>query len=184
MGRQMRRLPLDDEMGVRGEVVAVLRRASGRVETYRTRNIVTDAGDLYYAQRGANETTTNFTNGSNVFDGVMELATVSGTPLKTDNRSNVSGLVSGSQAAMTSGYPKSDDTGNAENTGAAVDSVTYKATWAAGVATSTAIASVIITNPSPGASEPLLMYAKFSAAFDKGAGDSLTVYVNHNMLGV
>lgn len=172
----------NDSTKIKGRVVAVLTRPDGSRRVLETTNIVTDAGDVYYAQRGVNETPTNFTSGA-TWDGVMELATDTGTPLKTDNRSNVSGLVSGSQKTMETGYPKTNDP-DVDNTGSEVDAVTYKAIYASGVATATGIASVIITNPSPGASEPLLSYALFAAPFDKAAGDSLTVYVNHGMNGV
>jgi hypothetical protein len=167
---------------IRGEVIAILRGPSG-VRVHRTHNIVTTDGDRFYAQRGARETPANFTDGSGVFDGVMELATDTGVPLKSDNRSNVSGLVAGSQAAMAATYPKSND-GDAANTGRGVAVVSYKSTWAAGVATATGIAAVLITNPTPGASEPLLLYAKFDdGVFDKGAADDLVVFCNDLMVG-
>lgn len=167
---------------VRGEVIAILSGPSG-VRVHRTHNIVTADGDRFYAQRAAKETPTNFVDGSGNFDGVMELATDTAAPLKNDNRSNVSGLIAGSQAAMSATYPKSNDA-DVANTGRSPTAVTYKATWAAGVATATGIACVIITNPSPGAAEPLLLYAKFDdGVFDKGAGDDLTVFANDLMVG-
>lgn len=167
---------------VRGEVIAILSGPSG-IRVHRTHNIVTADGDRFYSQRAVLELPANFTNGAGVFDGVMELATDTAAPLKTDNRSNVSGLITGSQAAMAATYPKSNDA-DAANTGRGLTTVSYKSTWAAGVATATGIACVILTNPSPGAAEPLLLYARFDdGAFDKGAGDDLTIWANDLMVG-
>lgn len=171
-------------MRVRGTVVAVLTDVrTGAREVHATRNIVTDAGDLYYAQRGAKETPTNFTDGSAVFDGIVELATDTGTPAKGDDRADVSGLVTGSQKAMDSGYPKTND-GDSDNPGAATDVVTYRVTYDENTGLDPAIASVIITNPSPGASEPLLCYALFAAPFSHHDNSSLKIFLNHQISGV
>jgi hypothetical protein len=84
---------------------------------------------------------------------------------------------------MESGYPKSNDTGTSENTGAATDAVSYKAIWAAGEATASNIDDVVLTNPSPASAENLLMHAEFTATFNKAAADTLVVYINHTMNG-
>lgn len=168
------------------KVVAVLSCVrTGKTRTFETTNIVTDAGDLFYAQRGvATAVPTNFTDGSGVFDGIMELYNgASSAPGKANNRSNLTGLATGSGKAMDSTYPKVND-GDSDNTGAGVDVVTYRVSYTTGEANATGIADVVITNPSPGASEPLLMHAEFGAAFDKTSSDTLKVFVNHTMNGV
>lgn len=164
-------------------IVVLKNQKTGKKRTFRSKNIVTNAGDLYYAQRGVNMTPTNFTAAA-VFDGIMELYNgASGAPDKTNDRSDLTGLVAGSAKAMTSTYPKVNDA-DADNTGSGVDIVTYLVSYALAEANAAAIDDVIITNPSPGAGEPLLMHAEFGAPFVKTSDDTLKVFVNHQMNGV
>lgn len=166
------------------KVVVVLERADGTKQVHESKNIVTDAGDLFYAQRGVSTLPTNFTDGSSVFDGIMELYNgASSAPAKGNNRSSLAGLVTGSAKAMDSTYPKVND-GDTDNTGAGTDIVTYRVSYLTSEANAANIADVIITNPSPGASEALLMHAEFAAAFTKTSSDTLKVFVNHQMNGV
>jgi len=184
---------LDDEVGIKGEVVVVLtNEKTGQKRTYTSKNIVTNDGDLYYAERAALLTTgtpispvpTNFTDANGVPDMIMELYNgASGAPAKGNDRSALAGLVSGSAKAMDSGYPKVNDA-DADNTGAGVDIVTYLVSYTKVDFNATGIADVILTNPSPGASEALIMHAEFGTAFDKTANDTLKVFVNHQMNGV
>ena len=184
---------IDDDVNVKGTVVFVLKNEdTGEKRTFTTRNIVTNDGDLYYAQRGALLTVgatispvpTNFTDANGVPDMIMELYNgASDAPAKGNNRSNLAGLVTGSAQAMDSGYPKVNDT-DTDNTGAGTDIITYRVSYAKGDANATGIADVILTNPSPGASEALIMHAEFSPTFDKTSNDTLKVFVNHTMNGV
>jgi antitoxin (DNA-binding transcriptional repressor) of toxin-antitoxin stability system len=177
---------LDDEVSVKGEVVVVLtNEETGDKRTYVTRNIVTNDGDLFYAERAVKTAIpTDFVDGSGDFDGIMELYNgASAAPAKGNDRSDLAGLVTGSDQAMDSGYPKINDL-DADNTGAGTDIVTYLVSYAKGDANDTGIADVIITNPSPGASENVLMHAEFSSPFDKTSNDTLKVFVNHQMNGV
>lgn len=169
---------------VNTKVVVVLQRADGTKETHESKNIVTDAGDLFYAQRGVSTLPTNFTDGAGAFDGIMELYNgASGAPAKGNNRSNLAGLVTGSAKAMDSTYPKVND-GDTDNTGAGTDVVSYRVSYLTSEANAANIADVIITNPSPGASEAVLMHAEFAAVFTKTSSDTLKVFVNHQMNGV
>lgn len=166
------------------KVVVVLERADGTKQVHESKNIVTDAGDLFYAQRGVNSLPTNFTDGAGAFDGIMELYNgASGAPAKGNNRSNLAGLVTGSAKAMDATYPRVNDP-DTDNTGAGTDIVTYRVSYATGEANASNIADVAITNPSPGASEALLMHAEFAATFIKTSSDTLKVFVNHQMNGV
>ena len=137
-------------------------------------NIVTDAGDVYYAQRGAAETPTN------AF-GILELGSA-GTPGKTANRSSFTPIAS-TQKAHDTGYPKTDDA-DADNTGAGPDIVTYRTSYSKTDFSATVISHGWITNASPGASEPLLTGYAFAAAFDKTADDSLKCFTNHQLEGI
>ena len=154
-------------------VVAILQGSEGK-RIIGAHNIVTDAGDLHYAQRGANEAPTN------AF-GVHEMQTA-GTPGKTADRSNFTAIAS-SEKAHFAAYPKTND-GDADNTGAGTDIVTWLVSYLKADFNDAAITHGIITNITPGASEPLLTGYAFAASFGKTADDTLKVFVNHEMLGV
>lgn len=176
------------ELVVTGQVLALLRQPELGMEiAIPGLNIVTDIGDEFYAYRGSNVQPPDgyFTDGATLpFDGIMELYNgASAAPDKANDRSDLAGLVTGSGQAMDSGYPKRDDD-DTDNTGAGVDIVTYRRSYTTAQANATGIADVVITNPSPGASEVLLMHAEFAATFDKTSSDTLKVFVNHSFLGV
>lgn len=181
---------VNEKSGITGIVVAVLRSVDGRKRTYVTHNVVTDQGDLYYAQRAALLTTgtpispvpAQFVDTNGVPDMIMELYNgASAAPVKGNDRSNMVDLV-GSGKAMDSGYPKANDL-DADNTGKAPDSVTYKVSFGTAEVNASGIADVILTNPSPTASDKLLMHAEFGTPFTKTSSDTLIVYINHNFLG-
>lgn len=176
-------IPKRPKLQVLGLVVCVLKNVeTGELAVHKAKNIVTNDGDLYYAQRGVNATPTNFTSGA-TFDGIMELYNgASGAPGKAVDRSNMAGLVSGSAKAMDGTYPLVNDA-DGDNTGAGADVITYRVSYTTGEANASNIADVIITNPTPGASEPILMQAEFTP-FTKTASDTLKVFVNHTITGV
>lgn len=180
---------------ITGRVVVVLEDQHGRKRTYTSKNIVTNAGDLYYAERAALLTTgtpispvpTNFTDANGVPDMIMELydnSTPNTAPGKANDRSDLAGTIAPSSAkAIDATYPKVND-GDADNTGAGADIITYRVSYLISEANLADITDVILTNPSPGASEALLMHAEFAASFTKTATDTLKVFVNHEMNGV
>lgn len=173
---------------VRGTVRAVLRNEQSGMElVIPGLNIVTNEGDLYYAQQSADEQPddAHFTTGAaTAFDGIMELYNgASAAPAKTNNRSDLVGLVSGSGKVMDTGYPQTNDA-DGDNTGALADAVTYRVSYATGEANATNIADVILTNPSPTTNENLLSHAEFSTPFSKTSSDTLKTFVNHELLGV
>jgi len=173
-------------LDITGRVVVVLEnQRTGEKRTYVSKNIVTDAGDLFYAERAVKTAVpTNFTDGSGDFDGIIELYNgASSAPAKGNDRSSLAGLVSGSGKALSATYPKLND-GDVDNTGAGADIVSYSTSYSKPEANAVGIADIVITNPSPGASEPLLMHAEFSPAFSKTSDDTLKVFVNHRMNGV
>lgn len=165
-------------------VVALLRRKEGRdwiKHFFFGKNIVTDAGDTFYAQQAANETPTNdFTSANNR----IELRATADTPAKADTYGDVASPVTATRKAKTSGYPKSNDT-DTDNTGKAVDAVTWKYEWTTGDFTQTGIVGGAIHNAagSPVAGSALLTHYTI-ATFDKGGTDTLTKWINHTMNGV
>ena len=184
---------INENVRLTGEIVVVLTNVlTGVKRTFVTHNIVTDDGDLYYAERAALLTVgatispvpTHFTDANGVPDMIMEMYdNTGGAPAKGNDRSDLGTIVSGSAKAMDSGYPKVGDL-DADNTGAGVDIVTYLVSYAKGEANHTDIADVILTNPSPGASEKLILHAEFDAEFPKTSNDTLKVFINHRMNGV
>lgn len=153
-------------------VLAVLRTVDG-TRLIPATNIVTDAGDLWYAQKGCNESVTN------VF-GIHEMQSA-GTPGKGSNRSNFTAIGS-SQKAHKATYPKRNDT-DADNTGAGTDVVTFCAEYNKADFSGN-VTHGIITNTTPGASEPILTGYAFANSFNKTTDDTLKVFVNHTMNGV
>lgn len=168
-----------EELNIAGRVIAIVEnQKTGQRRVYETHNIVTNAGDKYYAQRGAAETPTNFT--TPIFE-LSEATTPS--PAKTHDRSSIASYISGTQSTMDSGYPKTNDT-DADNGGASTDTVTYRVSYAKGDFNSTGIAKIIITSKTPSTNEPILTHADFSAAFAKTSDDTLKIHVNHTANGV
>jgi hypothetical protein len=160
-----------------------------------THNIVTNDGDLYYAERAALLTTgtpispvpTDFTDANGVPDMIMELyADCTTAPAKGNDRSSMAGgaVVTSSAQALESGYPKVNDTGDSDNTGDGVDIVTYTVIYTTGTLDDTGIDDVYLTNPSPGASENLLCHADGLGTLTITTADSLKVIINHQLNGV
>lgn len=137
-------------------------------------NLVTNAGDIHYAQKGASEAPTN------AF-GVHEMCTA-GTPGKAADRSDFTTIAS-TEKAHSATYPKTDDQ-DVDNTGGGTDIVTYLADYAKADFNNPAISHGIITNATPGATEPLLTGYSFAAPFEKTSNDTLKVFVNHTMNGI
>jgi len=176
---------LDDKVEVKGTVVAVLTDVNtGKKRIHVARNIVTNAGDLFYAERAVKTSIpTNFVDGSGDFDGIMALANGASTaPGKGNDFDDLVGQV-GVDKAMDATYPKVND-GDADNTGAGTDIVTYLVSYLASEVNGASIDDVIITNPTQGAAEPILMHSEFAAPFTKTSADTLKVFVNHQLNGV
>lgn len=168
---------IDEVIPIPGEIILVLTNVkTGKKRVMKAKNLITDAGDIYYAQRGAAEAPTN------AF-GIMELGTThSGVPAKGQDRSAITAFVASSQKAFDGTYPKANDD-DADNTGKAVDVTTYRVSYTTGEANSAGITELILTNVTPGASEPIMTHADLTS-FEKTSSDTLKIFVNHNMNGV
>lgn len=154
-------------------VLAVLCRPDGKLLIPGC-NIVTDAGDVYFAQRASGEAPTNaFTT--------WEMATA-GTPGKTANRSAFT-VIAGSQQAQDATYPRTADN-DTDNTGANTETRTSRVTYTAASFNNAAITHGLITNATPGASEPLFTGFAFAASFAKTASDTLKVFHNADAEGI
>jgi hypothetical protein len=153
-------------------VLAVLGRAEGK-HLIPASNIVTDAGDLHYAQRAVSEALTNAFG--------VHLVATAGTPGKAADLSDFT-EVAASEKATDGGYPVRNDT-DGDNTGAGVDIVTHLVSYTTGDFDSTGITHGLVTNATPGTTAPLLTGYAFAAPFDKTASDTLKCFINHEMSG-
>lgn len=172
----------EEGMEIGGLVLAIVtNEETGLQVVHRTHNIVTDAGDEYYAEAGAQHGGETVTN---AFDSMSLATAASAVPAKTNNWSNVTEIASTNKLVKAT-YPKTNDTGDADNTGDAVDAVTWTFEWAAGDFNSTVITDgYILVGPGAG-TEPLLTHFEFTGGvFTKTATDTLKVIVNHTFLGV
>ena len=157
-------------------VLAIVRNKYGEIKNIiKAKNIVTNDGDLFYAQKGCGEAPTYaFVN--------CVLGTGIAAAAKDDDYDDVTPIAD-TNKAPSANYPKTNDT-DEDNTGAAVDSVTWKYYWLGADFDDAAIAEACITIAAPEAGSKVLTRFKFVAAFAKEATDTLTLYVNHNFLGI
>lgn len=174
-------LPFDP----RNNVVAVLARKEGRKDIVKKwifgANIVTNDGDIYYAKKACGESPAS---NENFLQARAELRTGSATPAKGDTYTNVTTPVTASRKTITSTYPKTNDTGDADNTGDAVDAASYAYSWTTSDFNATAIiGGALHDNASPVNATKLLTHFSITS-FDKTASDTLKLFVNHTMNGV
>lgn len=145
-----------------------------------THNLVTNDGEIYYAKKGAGETPAANEDFST---GFFEMGTTAYTEAETDTFTNfdVAGTskISGSRVAFTGGYPKTNDTGDADNTGDAVDAVSYAINYSAASWSDTDVEQGCIhDNATPVGGTKLLCVFSFTS-FAKTTSDTLKVFVNH-----
>lgn len=147
-------------------------------------NIVTDAGDVYYAQKAVGESPTN------VF-ARLYLSTVdwdASHPAKASSSDNIASVISGSEKAVATNWPRTADP-DSDNTGSGADVISWKFSYTktdfndpsidAG-----AISKASVTSWGAGAGSDAVLTGFDLTAFEKTANDTLTVYVNHTQNGV
>ena len=145
------------------------------------KNIVTNDGDLYYAQKSVGGTPTSDFGGS---DGRMELRTGSATPAKAHVYSDVTTPVTASRKIKDGAYPKTADD-DSDNTGAGADIVTWRTSWTTSDFNATAIIGGCfhVGGASPASGSKLLTHFSITS-FNKTASDTLKIFVNHTFNGV
>ena len=148
---------------------------------YYAKNIVTNDGDLYYAQQAVETTPTSDFGGS---DGRMELRTGSATPAKGHVYSDVATPVTASRKAIDAGYPKVSDA-DSDNTGAGADIVTWRTSWTTSDFNANAIIGgcIHVGGASPASGTKVLSHFSITS-FNKTASDTLKIFVNHTFNGV
>jgi hypothetical protein len=157
-------------------ILAILDGPEGR-RTVETHNIVTNAGDVYYAQQAANETPTN------AFTRLYLTSNGPATPAKGDDWADYSSnLITGANKLPTGTYPKTADA-DTDNTGAGTNVVTWAYAFTKADFNGT-VTHGTITVTSPTGTDPLLTSFEFASSFVKTADDTLKVFVNHALSGV
>lgn len=173
---------INETAKMKGQVCIVLKGPDGEVKEQKIiDNVICTLGSNFYAERAVKTAIpTNFTDGSGDFDGVFELwKSVTAAPAVGNDYSDLDGsLITGSSKAMTATYPKLNDA-DTDNPGRGANVITYAVSYLTSEANDT-FDDVVITNPTPTGSEPLLMHAD-GLATTKTSNDTMKVFVNHTL---
>lgn len=156
--------------------VVLTNHKTGLKSVIRARNIVTNAGDIYYAERGAAETPTEtFTSLYLVTAGPVTVAKTDDTDDHTEH--------AGSEKAVSASYPRTNDP-DGDNTDAGVDVVSWLFEYTTGDGPFTAITHSYISIATAGAAQAILNSYEWPASWGKDASTSAKVFMNHEMAGV
>ena len=164
-----------DKIKRKGAVVVVLDTPNGK-KRLKTHNIVTTAGDIFYAQMGAGEVVTN--NFAQLELGSSAVP----DPQKNSNTSSIT-TIGSTEKALSVGYPKTD-CDDADNGEGGVNIVTYKYVYAKADFQAVSVTEGIIKVAAAGAGQPVLCHFEFNDPFPKTPNDTLTVFANHECEGV
>lgn len=147
-------------------------------------NLITTAGDEYYAKKGiagispANPSAPTAASGMKLGTGATAVhkSSTAGAGIATGT------YITGSNVAFDSTFPSAAAVAGTDTGWNAV----YKTTWAAGIATNAAITEAAIVNnqSTDGQATPAQTYARVTfTAVPKGALDSLAITWSHKFLG-
>ncbi len=145
---------------------------TGRRRLIPLANIVTNAGDQYYAEAAVGAPSWSVAG--------MRLGT--GTNAPTKNDTDVTTFLNGSGKAIDAGYPTTNDS-DTDNSGAGIDVVSWRVSYTTAEANGNNISELAIVDNLT-APTKALTHALFAAAFNKTNNDTLKVFVNHTMNGV
>lgn len=164
-----------DEMGFTGVIVAVLDGPDGR-RVHKTHNIVTDAGDVFCAQKIAGEAPTNaFAN--------LELgSTAAPTTSKASTTSSIT-KINNTEKAPSAGYPKTNDNDPDNNEGG-TNITTWKYAYGKADFNAPSITEGIIKVAAAATGQPVFCHFAFQTGFEKTANDTLVVFYNLESKGV
>lgn len=165
----------DDAVGIRGSLRVVLTGPDGAIKyDQHIDNLVTQIGDQYYGDRAAGIGSIAAVTG-------MQLGTGTTAPAKTGAGAAIVTLTAASLVALSATYPQS-------SLSVASRRIQYQTVWAAGTATATGLAEVVLVNQSTGTQTAVpaantISRALLSPNVNKGASDTLTIIWNHDILG-
>lgn len=171
-----------DDFGIVGYGVIELRDGDGLIKELEPfANLITTAGDQYYAQKGivgiapANPSAPTAVSG-------MKLGTGTTAAAKSGAGAALVTYLSGSNIAFDAAFPTASAVGGDTGWNA-----NYKSTWAAGVATNSAITEAVITNAagtnSAAEGAAGMISRVVFAAKNKTADDTLAITWAHKFLG-
>lgn len=167
-----------EKVAVTGTVLAILRDMNLEKQiVIPGMNIVTNDGDVFYAQMGAAEAPTDD------FDAAAagwHLGTSAAAVGKGDTDVTIEDILG--RKATDATYPQTND-GDADNTGALIDATTWRVSYTTAEAIITGIQEGAIVDVRTAATAALTHFL-FAASFNKTASDTLKCFANHQMLGV
>jgi len=173
--------PVGNQINPDLNICIVKENSSGEKTWFYGKNIVTNDGDLYYAQQAVEtgSPTSDFGGAS----GRMELRTGSATPAKAHVYSDVTTPVTASRKVIDSTYPLVNDS-DSDNTGSGTDIVTWRTSWTTSDFNSNAILGgcIHVGAASPASGTKLLTHFSLTS-FNKTASDTLKIFVNHTFNG-
>ena len=140
-------------------------------------NLVTNDGDVYYAQSSGGETPTDDFDGSG---GGLRHGDDNTAATKTDT--DVTNFLAGTGLVVDATYPATDD-GDSDNTGAGTDILTWRFSYGTSDGNATGIYEGAIVDDRTTPTAALTHYV-YAASFNKTSSDTLKVFVNHEFLGV
>lgn len=168
-------------IGLVGYGVITVHDAQGRLkESQPFANLITDAGDLYYAGKAIAAIAPASPAAPTAATG-MKLGTGTTAAAKAGAGGALVTYLSASNVAFDATFPSTSNLG----AGLGVNAV-YKTTWGAGVATNSAITEAVIVNDSStnATSTAANTYSRVVfTAVNKGALDTLAITWNHKFLG-
>ena len=166
---------MKDKLKRKGYVVVILNTPSGK-KRFVSNNIITTAGDIFYAQKCAGETpTNNFRN----------LRLGSSAPVSTSKSSTTSSitLIPNTEKALSNGYPKTNCE-DPDNGFGGENVITYKYEYGKADFNAPVVSEGIICVQGASAGDPVLCHFAFDTAFEKTANDTLVIFINHEGEGV
>jgi hypothetical protein len=159
-----------------GQVLAVVKNEQlGMSFVMPGLNIVTDDGDIYYAQMAAGETPDD-----DFAAGGLRLGSATTAPTKADD--DVTTFLATSGHAVDATYPQTADA-DTDNTGDGPNVVTWRFSYTTAEGNVAGIdeGAIVDNTTTPTAA---LTHFLFAAEFSKTSSDTLKVFVNHEFTGV
>lgn len=176
--QQIRRAnPQNEGLCITGTVLAILRNELLDAELIMPGiNIVTDDGDIYYAQMAAGEAPADDMDAA---ASGLRLGSDNTTPTKADT--DVTTFIAGTGHALDASYEQTDDP-DSDNTGAGPNIITWRYSYltSEGNAGSILEGAIVDNRTTPTAA---LTHFLFAAGFGKTSSDTLKVFVNHWVVG-
>jgi hypothetical protein len=166
---------LTDRLPIFGFAHAILRNPDGEIKFEALlENLITLVGNQYYGERAAAiGTPPNQVTG-------LRLGTGTTAPAATGAGAFIVTYTTGSNVAVTGGYPQSS------NPSGGIRRVTWAGSWAAGVATNSALAEAVLTNETPltnvqGSAANTIARILLSPTVNKGASDTFDLFWQHDI---